>query len=197
MTRGSEAFVAVGALLARATDLDVAARLMQTYIAHPTEANRAALAATGVDTDDARDFLQLVPQDPVTVERVCELARAWTLGRSSVPTEPSWQPVVTSGEVDAHGIDRMTAETMIGLIVGARKALRIFSPFLDPRGSTSSPSPWRQQRDAASEPRSAMHAAATAITRSKDSNDTSRRPATQACSRRSRSKATVPSRISS
>ena len=134
MSKGSEAFVAVGALLARATDLDTAARLMQTYIVHPTETNRTALAATGVDTDDARDFLQVIPQDPVAVERVCELARAWTLGRSSVPTEPSWQPVVTSGEVDAHGIDRMTAETMIGLIVGARKGLRIFSPFLDPRG---------------------------------------------------------------
>src|SRR5206468_805262 len=45
-----------------------------------------------------------------------------------------WQPVVTSGEVDAKGIDRMTAETMIGLIVGARSRLRIFSPFLDAPG---------------------------------------------------------------
>lgn len=129
-----EAFVAVGALLARATDLDTAAKVMQAYILDPSATNRAALGTTGVDTDDARDFLQLVPHDPVAVERVCELARAWTLGRSSLQTEPSWQPVVTSGEVDADGIDRMTAETMIGLIVGARTALRIFSPFVDARG---------------------------------------------------------------
>ena len=129
-----EPFVAVGALLARATDLDTAAKVMQAYILEPSATNRAALGATGVDTDDARDFLQLVPHDPIAVERVCELGRAWTLGRSSLQTEPSWQPVVTSGEADPQGIDRMTAETMIGLIVGARTALRIFSPFLDARG---------------------------------------------------------------
>jgi phosphatidylserine/phosphatidylglycerophosphate/cardiolipin synthase-like enzyme len=129
-----EAFIAIGALLARATDLDAATQQMQAYILDPSAENRAALAATGVDTDDARDFLQLFRRDRTAIERTCELARAWTLGRSSMPTKPTWQPVVTSGEVDAHGIDRMTAETMIGLIVGARARLRVFSPFVDPRG---------------------------------------------------------------
>lgn len=134
MNRKPEAFVAIGALLARATDLDTATRQMQTYILDPSAKNRSALAATGINTDDAHDFLQLLPRDPTSVKHICELARAWTLGRSSLPTKPTWQPVVTSGEVDAHGIDRMTAETMIGLIVGARARLRVFSPFLDPRG---------------------------------------------------------------
>jgi phosphatidylserine/phosphatidylglycerophosphate/cardiolipin synthase-like enzyme len=134
MTATPEAFIAVGALLARTSDLDTATRLIQTYILEPSESNRAALAAAGVKTDDARDFLQLLPHDPAAVERVCQLARAWALGRFSLPNEPSWQPVITSGEVDDHGIDRMTAETMIGLIVGARNNLRIFSPFLDARG---------------------------------------------------------------
>lgn len=134
MTATPEAFVAVGALLARASDLDAAARAMQTYIVDPSEANRAALAATGIDTANARDFLQILPQDAAEIEHICQLARAWTLGRSSLPTGPSWQPVITSGELDEHGIDRMTAETMIGLIVGAQRSLRIFSPFLDTRG---------------------------------------------------------------
>jgi phosphatidylserine/phosphatidylglycerophosphate/cardiolipin synthase-like enzyme len=129
-----DAFVAIGALLARASDLETATRAMAAYVLSPTDEHRAELAATGVDTDDARDFLQLLPNDPNTVQHVCELARAWTLGRSSQAPAPSWQPVVTSGEVDATGIDRMTAETMIGLIVGARRRLRIFSPFLDLRG---------------------------------------------------------------
>lgn len=134
MTREPEPFIAVGALLARATDLDTATCLLRAYALDPSEVNRAALAAAGVDTDDARDFLRLLPDDHTAVVQVCELARAWTIGRTSLPTIPTWQPVVTSGEVDAHGIDRMTAETMIGLIVGARKRLRIFSPFLDARG---------------------------------------------------------------
>jgi phosphatidylserine/phosphatidylglycerophosphate/cardiolipin synthase-like enzyme len=134
MTQTPDPFLAIGALLARASDLDTATRAMETYLLDPTEANRTALAATGVDTDDARDFRQLVANDASTVQPVCELARAWALGRSSQTPAPSWQPVVTSGEVDATGIDRMTAETMIGLIVGAHNRLRIFSPFLDPRG---------------------------------------------------------------
>jgi hypothetical protein len=134
MTRVPDSFLAVGALLARASDLDIAARAMQAYVLDPTEENRSVLAATGVDTDDARDYLRLLPHDPDGVEGICELARAWALGRSSQAPAPSWQPVVTSGEVDATGIDRMTAETMIALIVGARTRLRIFSPFLDARG---------------------------------------------------------------
>lgn len=134
MSQTPDSFLAVGALLERASDLGLATRAMRAYVLEPTEQNRVALAATGVDTDAARDFLQLLPNDPNGVERICELARAWTLGRSSQAPAPSWQPVVTSGDVDATGIDRMTAETMIALIVGARARLRIFSPFLDPRG---------------------------------------------------------------
>jgi phosphatidylserine/phosphatidylglycerophosphate/cardiolipin synthase-like enzyme len=134
VTPRPEPFVAIGALLAPAHDVDAAARLMAAYVTDPSEANRAALASTGVNTDRARDFLRLLPSDSAELTRVCELARAWSIGRSSKTTTPTWQPVVTSGEVDAKGIDRMTAETMIGLIVGAHSRLRIFSPFVDARG---------------------------------------------------------------
>lgn len=134
MTSTPETFVAIGALLARARDLEVATKTMATYAIDPSETNRAALASTGVNTDHARDFLPLLPDDPAELLRLCELAHAWVIGRSSATTAPSWQPVVTTGEVDAAGVDRRTAETMIGLIVGARGRLRIFSPFLDARG---------------------------------------------------------------
>ena len=102
MTPAPDSFLAVGALLARASRPRQPrhARCGHTSL-DPTEENRAVLAATGVDTDDARDFLQLLPNDPDGVERICELARAWALGRSSHAPAPSWQPVVTSGEVDA------------------------------------------------------------------------------------------------
>jgi phosphatidylserine/phosphatidylglycerophosphate/cardiolipin synthase-like enzyme len=134
MTAGPETFVAIGALLTRARNLDEATNAISAYAHDPSETNRLALASTGVNTDHARDFLPLLPNDPAELTQVCELARAWAIGRSSATTAPGWQPVVTSGEVDAEGIDRMTAETMIGLIVGARDRLRIFSPFLDARG---------------------------------------------------------------
>jgi phosphatidylserine/phosphatidylglycerophosphate/cardiolipin synthase-like enzyme len=129
-----ERFVAIGALLARTDNLDAATRAIEAYALDPSETNRINLASSGVNTDHARDFLPLLPHDAAEIAVLCELARAWALGRSSTTPAPTWQPVVTTGEVDAAGIDRMTAETMTGLIVGARSRLRIFSPFLDGRG---------------------------------------------------------------
>jgi phosphatidylserine/phosphatidylglycerophosphate/cardiolipin synthase-like enzyme len=134
MTAEPETFVAIGALLIRARNLDEATDAISAYADDPSETNRVALASTGVNTDHAHDFLPLLPDDPAERTQVCELARAWAIGRSSATTTQGWQPVVTSGEVNAEGIDRMTAETMIGLIVGAQDKLRIFSPFLDARG---------------------------------------------------------------
>jgi phosphatidylserine/phosphatidylglycerophosphate/cardiolipin synthase-like enzyme len=134
MTAEPETFVAIGALLARTDNLDEATRAIEAYALDPSEANRISLASSGVNTDHARDFIPLLPHDAAAIAVLCELARAWALGRSSTTPTPTWQPVVTTGEVDAAGIDRMTAETMIGLIVGARSRLRIFSPFLDARG---------------------------------------------------------------
>jgi len=134
MTAEPETFVAIGALLARTHDLDDATGAIKAYALDPSETNRVNLASTGVNTDHARDFLPLLPDNPAELGHLCELARAWAIGRSSTTPAPTWQPVVTTGEVDAAGIDRLTAETMIGLIVGARSRLRIFSPFLDTRG---------------------------------------------------------------
>jgi len=96
--------------------------------------NLAALAAVGVNPDHARDFLPVLPRDRTELEHVCDLARAWAIGRASTDAAPTWQAVVTTGQVSAEGIDRLTAETMIGLIVGSRATLRIFSPFVDARG---------------------------------------------------------------
>jgi len=134
VTSSPEAFVAIGALLVRARNLDEAMHAMSRYVLDPSEPNRAALAAVGVNANRARDFLPLLPADETERQRHCDLARAWAIGRASAPQAPTWQPVVTTGEVDADGIDHLTAETMIGLIVGARATLRIFSPFVDVRG---------------------------------------------------------------
>jgi phosphatidylserine/phosphatidylglycerophosphate/cardiolipin synthase-like enzyme len=134
VTSQAESFLAIGALLTRARNLDDASRAMSRYVLDPSESNLAGLAAVGVNTDQARDFLPLLPALPEERQRQCELAHAWALGRLSPPKPPTWQPVITTGEVAAEGIDRLTAETMIGLIVGARASLRIFSPFLDARG---------------------------------------------------------------
>lgn len=133
MTAASDHFKALGSLLLKAGDIELAADAMVGYATHPDAAHRSALASAGVNVRDADAFLALVPNDSER-RRQCDLARAWAIGWRSVPSVPSWQPVVTTGELDATGIDRLTAETMIGLIAGAQMELRIFSPFVDSRG---------------------------------------------------------------
>lgn len=134
MTSPPDPFVAIGALLTRAHDLDKAVDAMSRFVLDPNDQNRSALSGAGINANRAGDFLLLLPKDPAERGRQCQLARAWVIGRSSAQQPASWQPVVTTGEVEAAGVDRLTAETMIGLIVGARTTLRIFSPFIDARG---------------------------------------------------------------
>ena len=47
---------------------------------------------------------------------------------------PTWEPVVTSGDITDQGVDRMTAETLIGLVVSASRSVRLFSAYVDQGG---------------------------------------------------------------
>jgi phosphatidylserine/phosphatidylglycerophosphate/cardiolipin synthase-like enzyme len=115
-------------------DLDAATRAITVFALDPSERTEEALVAHGLSVTDVRDFVSLFPAEALTIAHSCELARAWALGRRSAADAPTWEPVVTTGQVTADGIDRITAETMIGLIVGSRETTRIFSPFVDRGG---------------------------------------------------------------
>jgi phosphatidylserine/phosphatidylglycerophosphate/cardiolipin synthase-like enzyme len=134
MTATHHDFEAAGSLFLRSRDVVVASRAVQAFMLDPSEANRTALERLSIDLRLADDLRRVFPTDPDQLERMCDLGAAWAAGRLSVTPPPSWQPVVTGGDFTADGIDRATAETLTGLIVGAHSTIRLFSPYVDATG---------------------------------------------------------------
>jgi phosphatidylserine/phosphatidylglycerophosphate/cardiolipin synthase-like enzyme len=129
-----ESWATVGALLLRADDVPGASQALEQYLRSPGAENAAALARLGVDERLASDLALVLVAQGDDVRLLCELGAAWALGRRSVARPPAWEPVVTSGDVTDEGLDRMTAETLIGLVVGARQTVRLFSAYVDHGG---------------------------------------------------------------
>jgi phosphatidylserine/phosphatidylglycerophosphate/cardiolipin synthase-like enzyme len=130
----SQASAAFGAVLLTANDIGRASHLLADFLRDGSNADAASLEATGVDIAAVRAFAPAVLGAGMDVDRACELGAAWALGRRSIAPMPTWEPVVTSGDVTEEGIDRRTAETLTGLIVGARRSIRLFSAFVDAGG---------------------------------------------------------------
>jgi hypothetical protein len=128
----SEVFAGLGALLLRVKDLDAATEVLKAYAVDPCKDAAGQLAIHGIRPDRVTDFLGLLPTESRVL--ACDLARAWAIGRLSHPVPSEWAAVVTTGEVDAAGIDRRTAETMLAIVVGAESQVRLFSPFVDDGG---------------------------------------------------------------
>lgn len=124
----------VGSLLLNAEDVSIAARALEQYLCGPNAESAALLRRLSVDDVLARDLLTVLPSESHDVEKACEMGAAWALGRRSVSAPATWEPVVTSGDITDQGVDRMTAETLIGLVVGARRTIRLFSAYVDQRG---------------------------------------------------------------
>jgi phosphatidylserine/phosphatidylglycerophosphate/cardiolipin synthase-like enzyme len=128
------AWITIGSLVARTSDPWVACDSVQAYLRERSEGNRAAVVAAGLSPDSIDDFRGVLPLDPDDVRRACDLGAAWASGRRSVPATGSWKPVVTGRDLDPATFERLTAETMIALIIGAKRRIRLFAPFVDARG---------------------------------------------------------------
>lgn len=135
MSQGAlESCATVGSLLLTADDVHGAARALEQYLRLPEPRTASLLRRLGVDDRLAHDLAAVLPKMGEELERACELGTAWALGRRSVSPSPTWEPVVTSGDITDQGVDRMTAETLIGLVVGARRSVRLFSAYVDQGG---------------------------------------------------------------
>lgn len=124
----------LGSLLLRADDALGGARAVESYFVNPGSESVALLERLGIDVELVRDLRPVLSTDEAGIRAACELGAAWALGRRSVTPLPTWEPVVTSGDITDQGVDRMTAETLIGLVVGARRTVRLFSAFVDRGG---------------------------------------------------------------
>lgn len=128
------AWLTVGSLLLRARDPMTISKTLHSYLVSPSTDHRASLERAGVSCRLVDDFRPILPTDADTLARMCELGAAWAIGRHSIPLRGSWQPVVTGPDLDPVTFERLTAETMIGLVVAADRRIRLFTPFVDARG---------------------------------------------------------------
>jgi phosphatidylserine/phosphatidylglycerophosphate/cardiolipin synthase-like enzyme len=127
-------WLTVGSLLLRAPDPVLAARTVHAYLLNPSADLRSALDADGISSQLLDDFRSSLPNDSDSLLRVCDLGAAWAAGRQSVPASDMWEPVVTGPQMDPLTFERLTAETLISLIVAAEQRIRLFTPFVDARG---------------------------------------------------------------
>jgi phosphatidylserine/phosphatidylglycerophosphate/cardiolipin synthase-like enzyme len=71
--------------------------------------------------------------DRYRIERACDLGAAWVMGRRSVTSVEPWELVVSlpRGTPLPSGLRRTTGETLVQLVVGATRTLRLAAPFID------------------------------------------------------------------
>jgi phosphatidylserine/phosphatidylglycerophosphate/cardiolipin synthase-like enzyme len=96
-------------------------------------------AFTGTTNFDLRlvDVLgELFSDDRDRIIRACDRGAAWVLGRRSVPAGDQWELVASlpSGTILPTGLRRTTGETLMRLVTGARRQIRLVAPFIDRPG---------------------------------------------------------------
>jgi hypothetical protein len=122
-----------GALLVNSADPWVASTVLEAYVLRPDSVTREDLGGAGIIQQLVEDFRHLLPTDAEGLAKACRLGAAWEAGRRTQPAAGSWRPVATwIGGV--QGIRHRTAETMISLLIRARRHVRLFAPFVDRPG---------------------------------------------------------------
>lgn len=98
--------------------------------------DRSAVARAGLEPDLVDVLGARLGGDPDRIPALCQEAAAWVLGRRSVVLADPWDLVATlpPGASLPRGLRRTTGETLIQLVVGARRTLRLAAPFIDRPG---------------------------------------------------------------
>lgn len=127
----------VGALLLNASDACIASQKLSLYLQRPSPFTRQQLVASGVAADLVDDLRGMLPTDSVELDRLCDMAGAWAIGKKSVQRRESWTPVFSGRHLDRSKFDRLTGETMIGMLAQAESSIRLFSAYVDVRGMSA------------------------------------------------------------
>jgi phosphatidylserine/phosphatidylglycerophosphate/cardiolipin synthase-like enzyme len=98
--------------------------------------DRVAAARAGLEADLVDVLRQRLAGDPDRLTTKCQEAAAWVLGRRSVAVVDPWDLVATlpPGAALPLGLRRTTGETLVQLVVGARRTLCLAVPFIDRHG---------------------------------------------------------------
>jgi phosphatidylserine/phosphatidylglycerophosphate/cardiolipin synthase-like enzyme len=131
-----------GVLLRDAADPFAAARALDEYVLG--RASPLALEEAGIPRRRATELSALLPSDAAERRAALELGAAWAMGARSMPSSPDmWYPVLSGLAGDGQRF-RATAETVISLIMTARRTLQLFAPYIDRPGVTPLVTPIRQ-----------------------------------------------------
>jgi hypothetical protein len=122
----------VGGVLVDAADPFDAAESLARLLSSP-QPDRAAEKAAGFDPDLVGVLRNRFGADVRRIELACLLGAAWVTGRRSlVPVEP-WDLVASlpGGTPLPPGLRRTTGETLMQLVSGSARTLRLVAPFID------------------------------------------------------------------
>ncbi len=125
----------VGGVLVDAVDPRESARQLAQLILAP-RLDRSAATQAGLHPDLVDVLRARLGAEAEHVETVCQEGAAWVLGRRSVVVYEPWDLVASlpGGTPLPPGLRRTTGETLVQLVVGARRTLRLAAPFIDRPG---------------------------------------------------------------
>lgn len=124
----------VAVILSDADDPQEAGKRLLTLLNEaPTN---SAVRQAGFSPELFEVLQRQLPTDPTVLANVCARGAAWVAGRRSVTQTESWELVISlpPNEALPKGIRRSTAETIIGLVIGARHSIRMTAPFFSSSG---------------------------------------------------------------
>ena len=124
-----------GGVLYTAEDVEAASVILSSLL-KSSSTDRTLAVSVGLDPTlvDSLRVLGLVEE--AAIDRACALRAAWIFGMRSVSPERSWEAVasIPSNMQMPEGLDRTSAETLIGLANRAETRLRLAAPFMDIQG---------------------------------------------------------------
>ena len=124
-----------GSVLYNASDATHASTILARMLEAPST-DRALATRMGLDPVLVDALREIELTEAASVENTCALGAAWVIGRRSAPVEVPWEPVAS---LPAHlelpaGLQRTTAESLIGIANEAETKLRLAAPFMDEQG---------------------------------------------------------------
>lgn len=101
-----------------------------------SHASRAAAIRTGFDPDLVDVVRGKLAGDQRRIAMACSLGASWVMGRRSIGVNEPWELVASlpAGSPLPPGLRRTTGETLMRLVVEARRTVRLLSPFMDRSG---------------------------------------------------------------
>lgn len=125
----------IGGVLVHCTDPRASAVDLASLLCESRPDRPAALRA-GLDPDLVDVLRNRLTLTSDRAALLCQEAAAWVLGRRSVVVAEPWELVASlpGGSRLPAGLRRTTGETLVQLVVGATRTLRLAAPFIDRPG---------------------------------------------------------------